>query len=59
MVDIKKFKEREEGFQMSQNTHKGMTGHRRPVNAANTDSRKAQTQKVIEFLKSRDEKAAK
>ncbi|WP_291469730.1 hypothetical protein [Companilactobacillus sp.] len=44
---------------MSQNTHKGMTGHRRPVNAANTETRKAQTQKVIEFLKSRDEKAAK
>jgi len=44
---------------MSQNTHKGMTGHRRPVNAANTKVRKAQTQKVIDFLKSLDEKASK
>jgi hypothetical protein len=44
---------------MSQNTHKGYTGHRRPVNAKNTESRLSDTQKVVEFLKSRDEKDAK
>lgn len=44
---------------MSQNTHKGYTGHRRPVNAKNGEERMSKTQAVKEFLKSRDEKAAK
>ncbi|MFC6323883.1 MULTISPECIES: hypothetical protein [Companilactobacillus] len=44
---------------MSQNTHKGYTGHRRPVNAKNGAERVNKTQEVKEFLKSRAEKDAK
>ncbi|WP_277750442.1 hypothetical protein [Companilactobacillus metriopterae] len=44
---------------MSQNNHKGMTGHRRPVNAQNGTDRQKKTLEVINFLKSRDEKASK
>lgn len=44
---------------MSQNTHKGMTGHRRPVNQKNGAEKRANTQAVLDFLKSRDDKEAK
>lgn len=44
---------------MSQNTHKGMTGHRRPVNQKNGAEKRANTQAVLDFLKSRDVKDAK
>ncbi len=44
---------------MSQNTHKGMTGHRRPVNQKNGAEKRANTQTVLDFLKSRDAKESK
>ncbi|WP_334331956.1 MULTISPECIES: hypothetical protein [unclassified Companilactobacillus] len=44
---------------MSQNTHKGMTGHRRPVNQKNGAEKRAKTQEVLNFLKSRDNKESK
>lgn len=44
---------------MSQNTHKGMTGHRRPVNQKNGAEKRANTQAVLDFLKERDAKDAK
>lgn len=36
---------------MSQNTHKGMTGHRRPVNQKNGAEKRARTQAVLDFLR--------
>jgi len=44
---------------MSQNTHKGMTGHRRPVNQKNGAVKRASTQAVLDFLKTRENKEAK
>ncbi|GAB5056071.1 hypothetical protein COSHB9_04580 [Companilactobacillus alimentarius] len=44
---------------MSQNTHKGMTGHRRPVNQKNGAAKRASTQAVLDFLKTRENKEAK
>ncbi|APU70525.1 hypothetical protein LCR01_15960 [Companilactobacillus crustorum] len=44
---------------MSQNTHKGMTGHRRPVNQKNGAEKRAKTQAVLDFLRSRDTKESK
>jgi len=36
-----------------------MTGHRRPVNQKNGAEKRASTQAVLDFLKSRDTKEAK
>lgn len=46
---------------MSQNTNIGVANDRRPVNTKNIKKRRAQHQKVLNFLKERDEadKAAK
>ena len=44
---------------MSQNTHKGLTSHRRPVNSKNGEQRIKQTREVLAFLKGREAKDAK